>query len=47
MAEKLRKRGTVWYATVNVHNPDGTVTPIERSTGCTDKAAARTVRASW
>ncbi len=47
MSEHLRKRGDVWYGTVNVHNPDGSVTRIERSTGCSDKAAARTVRAGW
>ncbi len=38
----LRKRGRIWYGTVYV---DGHAT--ERSTGCTDKAAARAVLGQW
>jgi integrase len=38
----LRQRGSIWYATVYL---DGK--PCERSTGCTDKPAARAVLAQW
>src|SRR5262249_45286856 len=43
MAEHLRKRGKIWYATVY----DSSGERRECSTGCTDKAAARTVLAKW
>jgi hypothetical protein len=39
----LRKRGKIWYGTV--YDQHGK--REERSTGCTDKAAARAVLATW
>ncbi|MEO7095066.1 MAG: hypothetical protein ABI175_17535, partial [Polyangiales bacterium] len=41
-SEHLRQRGGIWYGTVYV---DGR--RAERSTGCTDKKAARAVLAQW
>ena len=38
----LRKRGKIWYATLWIEGRRA-----ERSTGCTDKAAARAVLAQW
>ena len=42
MGDHLRLRGTIWYGTVYV---DGV--RDERSTGCTDEEAARTVLRGW
>jgi integrase len=42
MAKRLRRRGTIWFATVYV---DGA--RKECSTGCIDEAAARAVLAGW
>ena len=39
----LRQRGKIWYATVYDEHGNRD----ERSTGCTDKAAARAVLATW
>lgn len=38
----LRKRGKIWYGKVYIEG-----VAVERSTGCTDKAAARAVLAGW
>ncbi len=43
MAEHLRKRGTIWYATIY----DAHGVRREASTGCTSKAAARAVLERW
>src|SRR5512132_3683189 len=39
----LRQRGKIWYGTVYDEHGNRD----ERSTGCTDKAAARAVLATW
>src|SRR5690349_1167805 len=43
----LRQRGAIWYGTVYVGDEQGNRRPQERSTGCTDRAAARAVLAQW
>lgn len=42
MAQHLRQRSGIWYGTIYI---DGG--RVERSTGCTDKKAARAVLADW
>ncbi len=47
MSDRLRRRGTVWYATIYTEQADGSLKREERSTACTDKAAAKAVLVGW
>lgn len=47
MSEHLFRRGRTWYGWVNTRGPDGKYKREKRSTGLTDKQAARKLLAQW
>lgn len=47
MSEHLFRRGRTWYGWVNTRGPDGKYKREKRSTGHTDKQAARKLLAEW